>query len=58
MEGTPMCWTRTDRQVGGTEGEKFANKKDEGEAFRTGKVMDTPKPAPENAPREKVLADS
>ena len=53
-----MCWTRTDRQVGEHESEKFATKKDEGEAFRTGKVMDTPKPLHEAVPREKELADN
>ena len=53
-----MCWTRTDRQIDETENEKFATKKDEGEAFRTGKVMDTPKPLPEVAPRKKELADT
>jgi hypothetical protein len=58
MEGTPMCWTRTDHQISETESQKFATKKDEGEAFRTGRVMDTPKPLPEEAPREKELADT
>ena len=52
-----MCWTRTDRLVGETERETSVTKKDEGEAFRTGKVLDTPKPAPENAPRDKELVN-
>ena len=57
-EGTPMCWNRTDDRAEVKESEKFATKKDEGEAFRTGKVMDTPKPLREETPRQMELADS
>jgi hypothetical protein len=35
MEGTTMCWTRTDHRVEDMQTKKFATKKDEGEAFRT-----------------------
>ena len=52
-----MCWTRTDRQISEHESERFATKKDEGEAFRTGKVLDAPKPAPENPPGNKDLVN-
>jgi hypothetical protein len=40
------------------ENEKFATKKDEGEAFRTGQTGDTPKPLREEAPRPKELTDA
>lgn len=52
-----MCWTRTDNRVEEVQTEKLATKKDEGDAFRTGKVMDTPKPLPEEQPKQKELAD-
>ena len=52
-----MCWTRTERRAEEIESDGLATKKDEGEAFRTGRVMDTPKPAREETPREKELAD-
>ncbi len=53
-----MCWTRTDRQISETQGEKFATKKDEGEAFRNGRVTNTPKPLPDEQPKQKELVDS
>ena len=53
-----MCWTRTDRHVEGMENEKFATKKDKGEAFRTGQTGDTPKPLREEMPKDKELADA
>ena len=58
MEGTKMCWTRTDHRVEEVHTEKLAAKKDDGEAFRTGRVMDTPKPLPQEQPGRKELADS
>jgi hypothetical protein len=53
-----MCWTRTDQRVEEMQTEKFATKKDEGEAFRTGRVTDTPKPLPDEQPKKMELADS
>lgn len=53
-----MCWTRTDRQTEGMENKKFATKKDEGDAFRTGQTGDTPKPLREEVSKDRELADA
>ncbi len=53
-----MCWTSTNRDMDRTEIDKLANKKDEGEAFRTGRTADTPKPAPEQTYKTTDLADA
>ena len=53
-----MCWTRTDRYSEGMETEKFATKKDEGEAFRTSRTGDTPKPPREQVVKERELAEA
>ena len=58
MEGTTMCWTTHDRRMSQVESNNVPTKKDEGEAFRTGKTGDTPKPLPKEAPKDKELADA
>ncbi len=58
MEDTTMCWTRTDRHAEGMENERFATKKDEGDAFRTGQTGDTPKPRREEVLKDRELAEA